>query len=260
MKMSIPAARLDRIRSLVAERGIVSVRDLTEDLGVSDVTIRRDFALLEREGVLRRTRGGALSPDRVAASVPYDERQHLQADAKAQIGRAAAALVEPGDIIFLSSGTTSLAMARYLADRGRLTVITNSVHAVPVLMVQPGITVISTGGRASADGGGLSGPLAEAAVAQCRARKAFIGCSGISREGVSNASLERAEVDRRMIDRAEEVYVLADHTKLGRVSLAMVAGLEMITAVVTDAAAPHAQIAALAESGLRVIVAPQAGR
>jgi len=260
MNMKIPAARLDRIRSLVDQRGIVSVHELTEDLGVSEVTIRRDFALLEREGVLRRTRGGALSPGRLAVSVPYDERQHLQADAKAHIGRAAAALVENGDIIFLSSGTTSLAMARCLAGRERVTIITNSVHAVAELMVQSGITVISTGGRASAQGGGLSGPLAETAVAQLRARKAFIGCSGITQEGISNASIERAAVDRRMIERAAEAYVLADHTKFGRLSLAMVAGFDAITAVITDAATPRPQLDLLEKSGVKVIVATNPGR
>lgn len=230
-----------------------------KDLGVSDVTIRRDFAVLEQEGVLRRTRGGALSTEILAPSVPYDERERLQADAKADIGRAAAALVHPGDVIFLSSGTTSLAMARSLAGRERVTVITNSVHAITELTTRSGMTVISTGGCASTPGGGLCGPLAEAAVAQLRAGKAFIGCSGISREGISNASLERAAVARRMIEGASEVYVLADHTKFGRRSLAIVAGLNAITAVITDAATPRAQLEMLEDSGVSVIVAPGRG-
>lgn len=260
MGTMIPAVRLARIRAEVARRGIVSVRELTADLGVTEVTIRRDFAVLEQEGVLRRTRGGALSPDRLAGGIPYHERRHVEADAKAQIGRAASALVEDGDTIFLSSGTTSLAMARCLAGREHVTIVTNSVHAMAELLGQPGITLISTGGSASAHGGSLTGPLAEAAVAQFRARKAFIGCSGITQEGISNASLERAALDRRMIEAAAEVYVLADHTKFGRLSLAMVADLDAVTAVITDVATPGAQLALLEKSGVKVTVAPNTGR
>jgi DeoR/GlpR family transcriptional regulator of sugar metabolism len=255
VSVAIPAARLDRIRALVDERGIVTIREMGDELGVSGMTIRRDLDVLERSGVLRRTRGGALSTARSAIDRPYDERRQLETDAKNQIGNLAASLIEEGDSLFVSSGTTSLAFARQLAGRERITVVTNSVQALAALADEPGLTVISTGGRASREGGHLSGTLAEQALAQFRVRKAFIGASGMTPEGVTNSSLERASIDRLMVEGAAEVYILADHSKFGQVSLALVAPLEEITAVITDDAVAEADLDWLREAGVPVHVA-----
>ena len=255
MSVVIPAARLNRIRALVDERGIVTIREMGEELGVSGMTIRRDLEVLERSGVLRRTRGGALSAARSTVDRPYDERRQLETDAKNQIGKLAASLVEEGDSLFLSSGTTSLALARHLAGRERITVVTNSIQAISELADKPGITLISTGGRASREGGHLSGTLAEQALAQFRVRKAFIGASGVTPEGVTNSSLERASIDRLMVEGAAEIYILADHSKFGQVSLALVAPLEDVTALVTDDGLVEADLVWLREAGVSVRIA-----
>ena len=255
MSSIIPAARLDRIRMLVDERGIVTVRDLGEELGVSGMTVRRDLELLERSGVLQRTRGGALSTRRSAIDRPYDERRGLATDAKDRIGRLAASLVEEGDSIFLSSGTTSLAVARHLIGRKRITIVTNSVQALALLAEDEGLTVISTGGRANRDGGHLSGTLAEHALSQFRVRRAFIGASGITREGVTNSSLDRASIDRLMVEGASEVFIVADHSKFEQVSLAVVAALDQVTGIVTDEDIDEADHAWLVELGVSLHVA-----
>ncbi len=255
MTSSMPAARLSRLRSLVDQRGIVSIRELGEELGVSDMTVRRDIALLERSGALHRTRGGALSTAHAAADRPWDERQVLETDAKTRIGIVAAGLVNDGDSLFLSSGTTSLALARQMGHRRDVTVVTNSVQAVVELMEMPGITVISTGGRAIRSGGHLSGTLASQALRQLRAAKAFVGASGITRDGITNASLERAAIDRQMVEGAAEVYVLADHTKFGHESLALVTSLGSVTGVVTDDGTPAEHLDWLRQAGVTVHVA-----
>ncbi len=251
----MPAVRLNRLRNLVDQRGVVSIRELGEALGVSDMTVRRDIALLERSGALQRTRGGALSMTHAAADRSWDERQVLETDAKTCIGIAAASLVNDGDSLFLSSGTTSLALARQLGDRRDVSVVTNSVQALVELMEMPGITVISTGGRAIRSGGHLSGTLASQALRQLRAAKAFVGASGITRDGITNASLERGAIDRQMVEGSAEVYVLADHTKFGTASLALVAGLGDVTGVITDERTPEEHLDWLRRAGVSVHVA-----
>jgi DeoR/GlpR family transcriptional regulator of sugar metabolism len=255
VETEIPAARKERIRALVSQRGIVSLQAVKAELGVSEMTIRRDFAALEQSGLVQRTRGGVMAVGGVAVDRTYDERQQLERDAKEAIGRLAATVVEDGDTIFLSGGTTPLALARSLVERRDVTVITNSVAAVYELMGAPGITVIATGGVASSKGEDMCGPLAEAALEKLRARKAFIGSSGITIDGIFNTSIERAAVDRVMIANAAEVHVLGDHTKIGRVSLARVASLARLTSLITDAqlVAPAADW--MSEAGVRVLVA-----
>jgi endonuclease-8 len=113
----IAARRRQQIVALTGQRGVVSVRELCDALGVSDMTIRRDFRALERQGALQRTHGGAVAISRPTFNYTYDERQRLQREAKDAIGAAAAALVEAGDTLFLGSGTTVLALARRLRGR-----------------------------------------------------------------------------------------------------------------------------------------------
>lgn len=253
----MPAARHDRIRSLIREHGIVSLQEVKADLGVSEMTIRRDFAALEQQGVLQRTRGGVMAAGRVVSDRDYGERERLERGAKEAIGRVAATLVEDGDTIFLSGGTTLLELARALIGRHEITVVTNSVQAVSELIGAPGMAVISTGGVASSKGEDMSGPVAEATISRLRARKAFIGASGITPDGVFNAALDRAAVDQLMVAGAGEVYVLADHTKVGHVSLALVTDLQPITALVTDAEVPKAQLQWLRKAGVKVLVGGQ---
>ena len=252
---SIPAERLERIRSLVDARGVVTIRDLGRELGVSGMTVRRDLEVLERAGALQRTRGGAVSTSWAVLDRPYDVRQELETAAKDAIGQLAATLIDDGDSIFLSSGTTSLAVARHLLGRRNITVVTNSVQALALLIDNESLTVISTGGRASRAGGDLSGSLAERAMAEFRVRKAFIGASGITHHGATNSSLERAAIDRLLVDGATEVVIVADHSKFGQDSLALVAGLDRIAAVVTDDGVDDVHLDWLRGAGVVVHVA-----
>jgi DeoR/GlpR family transcriptional regulator of sugar metabolism len=228
----IPAARIERIRRLVEQSGVVSLRQVMEELGVSEMTVRRDFAALEEMGVVQRTRGGVMAVDRVF--VPYAERQALESEAKAAIGALAAGFVEDGDTVFLGAGTTCLAVARALTECESVTVITTSIPALTTLMTNPALTVISTGGSVNSLGNDLTGPLAEATLSRVRAAKAFVGASGMSAEGIFNSSVARASIDGAMIAAAVETFVVADHTKIGRAALSLVAGLERIAYLVTD--------------------------
>lgn len=234
MGVDIPAARLERLRELVASNGVVSLKQAQAVLAVSEMTVRRDFAALEEMGLALRTRGGVIGVGRLAPDTSAAERQGRHPGAKAAIAEHAISLVDDGDTIFLSGGTTCLALARALAARADLTVITNSVAALTELMRNPRLTVIATGGQVSHLNDDMTGPVAEAMLAQFRTVKAFIGASGVNPDGVFNSNLARAATDRVMLQGAAEVFVLADHTKVGAAALTLVTPLSGVRRLVTD--------------------------
>jgi DeoR family fructose operon transcriptional repressor len=251
----ISAGRRRRILDLANQRGVVSVRELCDALGVSDMTIRRDFRALEREGMLHRTHGGAVALSRPTFNYTHDERERLQREAKDAIGAAAAALVDPGDTLFLGSGTTVLALARHLRRVERLTIVTDSVAVLEQLVDAPTATLICTGGVFSRTTGSLLGPIAERTLAQLRVRKAFTGSTGVSPEGFSTTTIEEAAMQRQTIAAAGETYVLVDHTKFGKLSLARSARLADVAGVVTDGRTGCEARGWLRDAGLRLIVA-----
>lgn len=253
MSIEIPAVRLERLRLLVRQKGILSLHEAREELGVSEVTLRRDFAALDRAGDVERTRGGIIAADRVAADLPYVGRESRDWGAKRAIGQCAAQLVHDGDTIFLSGGTTCLALAHELTGRRELTVITTSLSALSVLITRPGIQVIATGGVASAHNHDLTGSDAEESISRYRASKAFIGASGVCVEGIFNASLPRAGVDRAMVHSSITRFVLADHSKIGLNALSLVAPLERFHTVVTDLAPTAKDRDALEAAGVRLL-------
>jgi DeoR/GlpR family transcriptional regulator of sugar metabolism len=248
------------IQELVQGRGIVTLKEIQDQLDVSAMTVRRDVARLESLGLVVRTRGGVMNPNQVGLNTTYDERRDLETAGKQAIGEAAATEVEPGDTLFLSGGTTVLALARALPSGtpppGRpTTVITNSLLALPELIGKPWVTTLSTGGRASLWDRDLVGQLTTGTLARFRARKAFIGATGVAEDGVFSAEPERAAIDRAMVEHAAAAYVLADHTKLGRAALEQVCTLRAISCLVTDTE-PQPQLARrLRQSGVRVVVA-----
>jgi DeoR family transcriptional regulator of aga operon/DeoR family fructose operon transcriptional repressor len=233
MPRLIAAQRRARIVELVNRRGILSVAELARQAGASLMTIRRDLGLLDGQGLLRRSHGGALAMSS-PRDVPFRRRARLELQAKAAIGRTAAALVRPGEMVLLDAGTTVVAMVPALRALRNLTVVTNSVLAA--LWDRPGIRVVALGGVARPSSGSLTGPLAEKALEEIRVDRAFLGTTGITpRWEVSNSDLDLAVLQRRVLAVARETYLLADHTKFGRTGLAIVSPLKAFTAVITDA-------------------------
>ncbi len=248
--------RRERIRVITDERSFISVRDLCSLLGVSDMTVRRDLDALEREGSLRRTHGGAVSL-RAVPNAPYHDRARTAVEEKRAIAQGAAALVREGETILLTAGTTTAAMARALAGRQHLTVVTNAYLIVPILAGERGIRLIVTGGEAREQTGSLIGPVAEQAIGQLRVDRAFLGTTAIDAEaGITNGDLDEAALQRAVIRSARAVYVLADHTKFGKVSFAHVGPLSIAEAIITDAGVDEASRAACMAQGARLIVCP----
>jgi len=244
---------IDRRRSLVLrlrEDGQASVPSLARDLGVTASTIRRDLARLAEDGTIVRTYGGAALPGATAARADDGTRAAKQA-----IAAAAAGLVEDGQTIAISSGSTTLELARRLADR-RLTVITNALDVAEVLLDREGIELIILGGVVRPRMHSMLGHLAELALGELRADTLFMGIGAIDPErGLMNDSIPEILTDRALRRSSRNCVVLADSSKFCRVEPAFVFDLTEVNTVVTDPGVDPADLAGLRAHNVRVVVA-----
>src|SRR3954471_10309695 len=246
--------RQERMLRFVEQRQRVTVADICDQFGVSVATARRDLEVLAERGSVRRVHGGALAIHRAPPELPALQRAGEQAGEKQRIGRAAAQLVAEGETVFLSSGTTTLEVARSLRSQRRLTVITNSLLALNELADAPEITLVGLGGMLRRSEMSLIGHITEQALAEVRADKVILGIRAIDAEhGLTNDYLPETMTDRAILKISREIIIVADHTKCGRVSTAFVAPLSAITTLVTDSAAAPEFVAAVAERGVRVL-------
>jgi len=250
--------RLQRIVEAVRENGQVTVAELSHRFGVSDVTIRRDLRELATGGLLRRAHGGAVPGTPVPLEPPVIQRMLQERNQKEQIGRAAAALVDDGESVFIGSGSTTAYVSRHLVDRKNLTVVTNALNIATELATAEEITMIVTGGMMRASELSLVGHIAEQALREVRVDKVIMGMRAISLEaGMTNDYLPEVMTDRTIIEMTPELILVADHTKFGKVASAYVAPVERMTTLVTDPETDPETLARLREMGIRVIVADE---
>jgi DeoR/GlpR family transcriptional regulator of sugar metabolism len=235
--MSTPRHR--EIIGLLHARGECSVEDLAQSFGVSPMTIRRDLNALAESGQVIRTHGGAAPAEAVMFEFQFLRRAKLNASAKDRIGAAAASLVRDGQSVLLDSGTTTLCIARHLRERSGITVITTSLPIASVLQRAGGVQTLLLGGYVRREAPDLQGPLTESNLEALRADIAFIGADGIDANGSCyNASLTVARMLGKMIRAAQQVYVVADASKLGRTALASFGQLSDFSGLITDATEP----------------------
>ncbi|HSS37064.1 MAG TPA: DeoR/GlpR family DNA-binding transcription regulator [Patescibacteria group bacterium] len=224
---------LDRVR----EDGGVRVADLVRELGVSDMTIRRDLELLADRGLIEKVHGGATALDGSAMFEPgFTAKSTLMLSEKDAIADAAVRLVEPGTAIGVSAGTTTHRIARRLADVVALTVVTNSPQVADVLHEtgRADQTIILTGGvRTPSDA--LVGPFAVAALRSVHLDLVFLGVHGMDElSGFTSPNLNEAETDRALVHAARRLVVVADHSKWGIVGLSSIARLDEADVLITD--------------------------
>jgi len=235
MKTIVSEDRIAFILREIEDRGSVSLVDLAQRLEVSVMTIRRDLIDLEKEGLLRRVHGGAVSARGRSFEPSLVLRQGENQDAKEAIGSTAADLVADGDSIALDIGTTTLALANHLIGRHNLTVITPSLNIASLLVNQPDIRVILPGGIVRHGELSLTGDLARRAFEGLFVDRLFLGVAAIDAQaGLSEYNWDDALVKQAMIGSAKEVIVLADATKFEKVAFARVARLKAIHQLVTD--------------------------
>jgi DeoR/GlpR family transcriptional regulator of sugar metabolism len=209
---------------------------------------------LAEQGKLQRVHGGAILVEQAPPELPIIQRENEQADEKRRIGEAAAALVQDGETVFLSSGTTVLEAAHALRGRKNLTAITNSLAVVNALAGAEGVTVICLGGMLRSSELSFIGHITELALAELRADKVLLGTRAISLEhGLTHDYLPETVTDRAILKAAREIIVLADHTKFGRAATVLLAPLDSIHTIVTDEQTSEEFISAVEERGIKVI-------
>jgi DeoR/GlpR family transcriptional regulator of sugar metabolism len=254
------ADRRRAILELVLAGEVANVERLTDSLGVSEATVRRDLTALAREGRILRTYGGAALMQ-VGGHEPeasLEDRKSLQREQKESIARMAASFVQDGDAVLLDSGTTAAALARLLGAREDLHVYTTNLLAVTALTGLPGIRVTLIGGDVRPSSMGTFGPLAQVTLSRISVDKAFLGADGVvAGVGLCEASAEQAYLKECIIRQAADIFVLADATKLGRAQQQHWTPLDRAWTLITDAAATAAQLEPFqALKQVRVAVAP----
>jgi len=248
--------RKRKISRFVVENKKATVTELSELFGVSESTIRRDLEELDEQGVIQRAHGGAVVVERAAPEPPIIQRMVENEEAKRSIGQAAAELVRDGETVFLGSGTTTLEVARNLMGRNNLTVITNALNIANLFAGKPNITVIVVGGLLRHSELSMIGHITEQVLKELRADKVIMGMRAISiEEGLTNDYLPETMTDRTIIQFAPEVILVADHSKFGKVSTALVAPITSINKIITDSGVPAEIIDEIKALGVEVIIA-----
>jgi DeoR/GlpR family transcriptional regulator of sugar metabolism len=250
------AERRVRILELLRANGTLSLRQLAEAVQSSEVTVRRDVRALEADGLLDRHHGGASLPGELSREPTHLQKAQVAKEEKAAIADLAAALVEDGDAVVIGPGTTTHLFALRLTGHTDLTVVTNSLLVAQALSASPRIEVVMTGGTLRGPVQALVGSAAERSLAGLRTRRAFISGNGLTAErGLSTPNMQVASTDRALAASAEEVVVLADHTKIGSDTMVQTVPTDRIDHLVTGDPAPQEELYELTARGVRLHVA-----
>lgn len=252
--MMLVAQRYDKIVKLVNEHGSMRVTELSERCQVTEETIRRDLDRLERQGLLRRSHGGAVSVQDEQPETPFSEREIMHAEEKRRIAEQAVKLIEPNDRILLDASTTAWYMAASLPDIP-LTVLTNSIRVATQLSNREKIEVISTGGQLVSRSLSFVGPLAERSLDTYYVNKLFLSCQGVHLErGVSESNELQGRVKQKMVGMADQVILLADASKFGVQAFAHVMNLNEVDQLITDSRIEQRIVEQLQEQAMKVMI------
>jgi DeoR/GlpR family transcriptional regulator of sugar metabolism len=244
------------ILNILENRGSVQVTDLVSQFDVSEMTIRRDLDVLERKGLLRRVHGGAVSDWGRSYEPPFLSRSTTHQEEKAYIGKMAAELVRSGDSMTLDVGTTTLEVARNLADKQNLTIITPCFQIASLLCENPSIRLILTGGILRHSELSMVGHLAERVFDEFYVDKLFLAAAGVDFDsGLTEYNLEDTLVKHAMIRTAKQVILVTDSSKFNRVAFTAIAPIDVIDTVVTDRSVAPSIVSKLKDLDIDVILA-----
>jgi DeoR/GlpR family transcriptional regulator of sugar metabolism len=245
-----------KILDLLREEGSARVRDLSKMFSVSEPTIRQDLDKLEAGGAIIRRHGGAFLKS-VPQQVQSMSLEHLEnLDKKRAIGHKAAEFVEHGETIILDAGSTTTEMVDCLLEKQNLKVMTNALNIVLRMGAVPGFTVFSAGGQFKPPTLSLTGEKAAEFFSSVHASKLFLATAGISFEaGLTYPGFNDLYVKKAMIKAAKEIFLVADSTKIGKVSLASLGGLNLIHTFITDSSVTDEDRCRFEDMGVKVIIA-----
>ena len=238
------------------DSGHVNVQELSAQMNVSDVTIRKDLKQLEDKNLLFRSHGGASKTNPYANDKPVAEKERINADEKQTIARAAAAMIGHNDSIIIGSGTTMHALAKAIHPEQHLTVITSALNVALELSHHKNVEVLQLGGQLRQNSSSVMGPYAEQILADVSCSILFLGVDGIDLNmGITTTSLMEARLNQKMMTAAEVTVVLADSSKFGKRGLGKICTLDQIQHVITDSGITAETIGFLEEKGITVTIA-----
>ena len=247
--------RRERVKQILKARHTVRVEDLKEEFGVSTATIRRDLHELEEEGELRRVHGGAVALDVRPIEARFEAKVATHPEAKQRIAERAVAMIEPDSKIYLDAGSTCLELARLLAPRTDITIVTNSLPAMVELAGQ-GPRLIVIGGELRSLSQALVGPLSTKVLDELYLDHAFVGAFSLSFDaGLTTTDPAEAFTKEHVLTRTREAVLLVDGSKIGTRSFAHAGRLDQVDVVITDAELDAEASATFHDAGVRVLVA-----
>jgi len=245
--------RLERLREILRIDHVVSVEELSRQLAVSAATVRRDLAQLESLGEVRRVHGGAVGTESRLEEPLFDDKTSIAAREKQRIAQAALRFIQPNDTIFLDGGSTVLELARLIRERSNLTVVTNSLRAAIELAAQ-GPRVILIGGEFRRLSQTLVGPLTRHTLDEVHVDKAFMGTMGVTlEEGLTTTDPSEAYTKELVMQHARQVFLLADHRKVGKVSFACAGQMGRVQVLITDKQIDRKFSSQLRKDGVEVV-------
>ncbi len=225
--------RRSRLLELVRLQGFASLPDLAGKLNVSESTVRRDLDYLEESGSAQRTHGGVLYTGPSPKVPHFDDRQAMNWEKKRLIAHRASSLIEDGDTVLLDGGSTTYELARELVGRS-LQIVTNSLPVASLFTSSDRSDLVFVGGYVHARTGVTLGPYANEMLRDLNVRRAVLSVAGVHHRGYFNSNLLLVETERAMMQAADEVIVVADSTKFGRSSLALLCPLGQVHKLVVD--------------------------
>lgn len=227
--------RRNRIMHILNQHKQLLVKDVSLELGVSEGTLRNDLKILEEDGLLERTHGGAVLPKPPTQEYTFHSRSQVNQTEKMMIGKAAAGFVQNGQCIILDASSTSLELAKHLVQYDYLTVVTNGLATAQELTRNPHISVIVVGGVLRPGSSSLEGLLGKGLLSQIHADILFTSARGFTvAEGLTDFSVYEAELKKTIVSNVSKVVALLDHTKLNRRSIATFAEMSQIDTLITD--------------------------
>lgn len=248
--------RKQTIIDIVNKMGKATVSYLCDHFSVSPATIRNDLRELEEAGAIKRTHGGAISSTRINYEPSTSQKEVVHVVHKQAIARLAATFIQPGDAIALDTGTTTMELAKLLGGIENLTVVTNDIQIASYLEHNTDIMIILVGGALRRHFHCTVGQMAIESIANLHVDKAFAAANGVhSTKGVTTPNMDMAGIKTRMIESADEVYLLADSSKLGKSAFITFTTLSNVDVLITDQEADPAFIDAIKQIGVDVHLA-----
>ncbi len=248
----LTSQRKQYILGVLSRDGQVIAKRISQELDLSEDTIRRDLRELAQEGLLQRVHGGALPASPAVAN--FAKREDIYTDAKIAIGRTAASLIKPGQVVILDGGTTAVQIARHLSPTLQATIVTHSARTAVELVEHPSVEVVLIGGRLFKHSIVSVGAAAIEAINRIRADVYFMGVTGIHPEaGLSTGDYEEAYVKYTLCQRAAETFVLASQEKLGAASPYVIAPLSEVSGLIVEASVTNEVLLPYESLGLSII-------